>query len=133
MDQKGQASVDLLLATLIILILVSSIATVISKGMDSANGAEFSKAKVLADNVARSIDSVYSNGYGQYTIFESPTDFNYTVIVNSSGVNVIYNNKTSTSSIIPSNYLSQSDFVILPNETCNITNNNGMIQFTKIT
>lgn len=146
MDQKGQASVDLLFATFLLFIIVSSVINVISSGADTASNAQFSKAKVLADNLSRSIDSVYSNGNGQYLIFSLPGDFNYTVMVNNPSISsnatvaVSYNNnnnKRAISNLIPSsaniadNYGS-NQITMAPNEKYNITNNNGNITFTKL-
>ena len=94
MDNGGQLSADFLFATLILIIIVAALTNIVSSGIDAANNSDFSKAKVLADSTSRSINSVYSNGYGQYLVFESPNDFNYTLTIDSNGVSVLYKDKT---------------------------------------
>ena len=69
MDQKGILSADLIFATLLLLMVIASALSVISTGMDSAENTEFSKAKVLADSVASTINTAYTNGDGNYIIF----------------------------------------------------------------
>ncbi|WP_414468741.1 hypothetical protein [Methanobacterium sp. ACI-7] len=131
MDNSGQLSADFLFATLILIIIIGALTNIASSGMDAANNAEFSKAKVLADSVSRTIDSVYSNGYGQYAVFSFPTDFNYTVAVDNEKVSVTYKNKTSISNIIPKNHIDSK--TINPGEKYNITNTKGQIKLQKIT
>lgn len=103
--------------------------------MSTANDAGFSKAKVLADDVARAVDTVNSDGAGQYIVLQFPNDFNYTVIVDTSGVSVTYNNNVNQkaqSSIIPSNDLKNSP-VMTPGDKWNISNEQGKIKFVNIT
>ena len=131
MDKQGQLSADFLFASLILIIIVAALTNIASSGMDSANSAEISKAKVLADSVSRSINSVYSNGYGQYEVINLPNDFNYTVNVDNNGVNVLYKNKTVISSIIPKDHIDSQN--MNSGEKYNITNYNGQIKFYKVT
>jgi hypothetical protein len=140
-DQGGQLTVDLLFATLIIIIAITSIVSITTTGIATANGSEISKAKVLSDDVARSVNTVISNGYGQYLVLELPgvsntttTDFkyNYAVKVDNSGVTVVYMGKNIESSIIPNNNL-KSDQIMLPGEIYNISNDKGKINFKNIT
>jgi hypothetical protein len=136
MDQKGILSADLIFATLLLLMVIASALSIISTGMDSAENTEFSKAKVLADSVARTINTAYTNGDGNYIIFNfdnSSSDFNYLVYVTNTGVNVEYKSKNASSSIIPSNYLSSNSTVIHPGESYNVSNSGGFILLTKIT
>ncbi|MGF7117492.1 hypothetical protein [Methanobacterium oryzae] len=135
MDQKGQASVDLIFATLILIILASSVVNGVSNNIDVAQNAEIAKAKVLSDSMARSINSVYSSGEGQCLVVDLPGDFNYTLTVSNSNssslVSVFYKDKTIISYIIPNgSNIQQTN--MYPNETYNITNNNGIITFTKL-
>lgn len=141
MDQKGQISVDLLFATLILIIVVTSIVSISSSGIDVANGTEISKAKVLADDVSRSIDTVFSNGYGQYSVLQLPnvsndttTDFKYTYVikVDSSGVTVTYMDKSIVSSIIPNNKLGNVPVPMSPGKKYNITNDQGIINIKEL-
>lgn len=135
MDEKGQLSADFIFAIFIFLIVAASIVGIASNNIGIAENSEFSKAKVLADDVSRTINAVYSNGYGHYTILKLPSDFNYTVEISSSGVFVDYNNEgniVAESSIIPVNNLTAPSTTMNPGEVYNVTNNQGKITFTKI-
>ncbi len=127
MDNNGQLSAELLFATLILIIIVGSLMNIVSSGIGTADNAEISKAKVLADTISRTINSVYSNGKGQYEVLELPDDFNYTVTINNKEVNVLYENKTLTSSIIPKNHIKSVPITMNPGENYTVTNDNGNI------
>lgn len=129
MDDVGQLSAEFLFATLLLIVIVGSLLNIVSSGIDTANSADISKAKVLADTVSRTINTVYSNGYGQYEILELPneTDFNYTVTVDNNGVSVLYKGKTITSFIIPKDHIQSK--TMNPGENYTVINNNGTIMF----
>lgn len=131
MEENGQFSADLLFATLILLVIITSIINVVSNGMSTANDAGFSKAQVLADDVARNINTVYNDGPGSYSTITLPSDFIYSISIDTTGVSVKYNNdptKISKSSIIAINNLDPNSLSSMnPGKTYNITNNNGKI------
>lgn len=129
MDIGGQLSADFLFATLLLIIILGALTSIVSSGMDTANNAEFAKAKVLADSVSRSINSVYTNGEGQYLAFSFPKDFNYTVTINNNGVTVTYKGKNAASSLIPKDI---NTITINPGESYNFTNNDGKMQIIPI-
>lgn len=133
MDQKGFLSADLIFATLLLIVITAGVVSVVSTGIDTAQNTTFSKAKVLSDTLASTVNAIYTNGDGNYIIFNFTSDstFNYKVYVNNNGVNVEYNNKNASSSIIPKNYLGNS-YVINPGDVYNITNQGGIIVFNKI-
>lgn len=133
MDQKGVLSADFIFATLLLLVVITAGLSVVSTGMDTAQSAEFSKAKVLADSLSRNINAVYTDGDGSYILFNLTSDFNYTVYISNSGVNVEYQGKNASSSIIPYNDLNSPSTTMHPGEVYNITNNGGTITFNKIT
>jgi hypothetical protein len=116
-----------------LLIILTAIYGIVSTGIDTAQNTEYAKAKVLADSVSRTVNTVYTDGAGNYIVynFTNTPDFNYTVNVTSSGVSVQYNGKSSTSSIIPTNNL-QNSITAYPGDIYNVSNNNGSVAFTKI-
>ena len=129
MDQKGILTVDFLLATLLLLIATASIVAFISQSIDATESTELSKAKALSDTVTRSINSVYTDGNGRYISLTLPGDFDYTLVVSGSLVKVNFKGKVAESNMIPEDIAEKT---MKPNETWNITNNNNVISFTKI-
>jgi len=138
MDQRGVISTDFLLATLILIIIISGIVGFVDTGIDSAKSTEFAKAKIVGENVARSIDMVYGQGPGDQLNITLPGDFNYKIEIRNingkAAVVVKYNNKESISYLIPNpNKIDNIDNVIMnPNGTYNICNENGIIKIGKV-
>lgn len=130
MDDNGVLSIDLLLATFILIIAVGAMTTFISQSLDSTDNMELSNAKALGDTIARSINSVYSNGNGSYIILDLPGDFEYETKVVSGSVDILYDGKVSSSLLIPeSNKV--NTVTMYPNESWEIRNINSQITFTK--
>lgn len=136
MDQKGFFSADILFATLLLIMVIAAAVNIISTGIDTAQNAQFSKAKVLADSLASTINAVYSDGDGTYNVFNFPnntSNFTYTAVyVTNYGVDVQYNGKNSNSSIIPQNNLNRNNTVMYPGDVYNISNAGGTVIITKI-
>ena len=92
MDNRGVMAVDLIFATLLIIIVAGSIITVVSDRIDTASQAEeLSKARMTANNIAEAINKVYSSGTGHSVNISLPnniTDKEYYINVNSSGAYV---------------------------------------------
>lgn len=137
MDKGGQLSADFLFAFLILLIIISAIIGIVSSGIGTANNAQLAEAKAIGENIAESINSVYTNGQGHYLIVKLPGDISYNLMVNNPTINssatvaVQYNNKTAVSYLIPKS--SEVDEVTMkPNETYKIYNDNGVIKFNKL-
>ena len=95
------------------------------------------EAKAIGENVAGTINSVYTNGNGHYTTINLKGDLNYTLMVNDVAINssatvaVIYNNKITTSNLIPKSS-DVNQVTMRPNETYKIYNDNGVIKFSKL-
>ena len=86
MDQKGVLSVDLLLATLILLIVIGSLVGFVSQSVDVAESSDVAQAQALSDTIARSINSVYTDGDGSYLYITLPNDFDYESVQVDQGV-----------------------------------------------
>lgn len=131
MDQRGQLSVDLLFATLIILIIIASITSLVSSGILTANNAGLSQAKVIADDVANAINTNLNDGDGHYTQLSLPNiNQAYTVTINGNMVVVSYNGLNATSKIMTNNVVTAgtSNSPVLQNgSTYNISNVGGVI------
>ena len=90
MDSYGAVTVELIFATLIILIVAGGVVAIASERTDAAKEAEFGTARMLAENVAEAINKVYAGGSGHMTNITLPCSIgnrtNYHITVNSSGV-----------------------------------------------
>ena len=134
MDNQGIMTVDLIFATLLIIIIAGSIITVISDRMNGVSQAEeLTKARMTADNIAEAVNKVYSGGTGHsvnVNLPENITDKKYYVNVNSSGVYVIIDGMIGKAYVVPkkiSNSYSLQETPVLMHggATYEITNVNG--------
>ncbi|MEL7669327.1 hypothetical protein [Methanobacterium sp.] len=134
MNDRGVMTVDLIFATLLIIIVAGSIVTVVSNRMDTTSQTEeLSKARMTADNVAEAINKVYSSGTGHSANISLPDDIKgekYYINVNSSGVYVTVGGMTGKSYIIPkkvsNSYLvDESQIIMYCGSTYTIKNVNG--------
>jgi hypothetical protein len=103
MDRRGIISTDLIFASIIILVIVSSIISVASERIDAASTTdELGNARMTAEYVAGAINKVYNGGYGHAVTLSLPANISgegYDIRVNSSGVFVLIDGKTGKSSI----------------------------------
>ncbi|MBC7119043.1 MAG: hypothetical protein H5T36_01190 [Methanobacteriaceae archaeon] len=134
MDQRGVLSVDFLIATLILLITVSSLVVFATKGMDVGETTEFSKAKMIGENVARNINMVYAQGPGDQLKITLPGDFQYNITIqemNGKAIIVVkYKDKEAKTYLIPK--ADQINKITMyPNKTYTISNDNGIIKITQ--
>ena len=134
MDNQGIMTVDLIFATLLIIIVAGSIITVVSDRMDTASQTEeLTKARMTADNVAEAINKVYSGGTGHSMTVNLPdniTDKNYYINVNSSGVYVTIGGMIGKAYITPkkfsdSYFLREAPITMYNGENYTIKNVNG--------
>lgn len=105
MDSYGAVTVDLIFATLIILIVAVGVIAIASERTDAAEEAEFGTARMLAENVAEAINKVYAGGSGHMTNITLPCSIgnrtNYNITVNSSGVYIRIDGKIGKAYIAP--------------------------------
>ncbi len=108
MDSRGIMTVDLMFATLLIVILSGSIITVISDRIDATSQTEeLGKARMIAESVAEAINKAYSGGNGHLetiSLANNIKDKNYYINVNSSGVYVTVGGMTGKSYIVPKKF-----------------------------
>jgi hypothetical protein len=115
MDSKGIITVELIFASFLILIIAVSILSVVSSRMDATSSTdELGNARMTAENVAESINKVYSNGNGHTVTVSLPANIsnkNYGIKVNSSGIFVLIDGDIGKSFINPKK-ISSSDKLI---------------------
>ena len=128
-DNRGQASAELILATVVFLVISLSFVNLIGGEMDKTQTGELGQVRVLGEKIAETINTVYINGNGYSANLTMPNEtFDYTASVSSTGnVTVVYNSNSINIKLIPQNVNS-----ITLNEGMNYTikNNNGTITVT---
>ena len=127
-------TVDLLFATLLIIMVAGSIITVVSSRMDAAlQTEELSEARMIAENVSGAINRVYSGGTGHLiniSLPENITDHPYSINVNSSGIYVTVGGMVGKACITPkkisnSYLLGESEIIMYEGSKYTIKNING--------
>ena len=127
-DNRGQASAELILATVVFLIISMSFVNLISGEMDKTQTGELGQARVLGEKIAETINTVYINGKGYSANLNLPDSFDYKVYVNNTGyLNMEYNNQNITIKLIPVNCT--NPVTMNPGESYIVRNVNGTITF----
>ena len=129
MDSKGWVSIDFLLAFMIIILTIPCITSIISDRIDTANSVrEIGEAHILEENIAGTVEMVYSGGTGCSYILKMPSDIAnnpYYFTLNSSGLYVRYKNNIGTAFITKMKITDgkySSNIILEPNKTYNISN-----------
>jgi len=131
LDMNGWVSIDFMVASMIILLTIPGIVAISGDRFNSANSIhEIAIAKILTDNVAETIEMVYSGGEGCSIILEMPETIDnkpYYLNVNSSGVFVRFHGMMNCAFITPimiSNSIKKgsSNVFMQPGKFYNITN-----------
>jgi hypothetical protein len=98
MDEKGWVTLDFLATLIIVFLTIQSIVAIVSERIETVNSIEDSgEAKILVENIAETLETVYTNGEGYYTIYKMPPTISgelYTIDVNSREVLIKFNGKT---------------------------------------
>jgi len=115
MDRRGIITTELIFASIIILVIVSSIISVASERIDAASSTDMhGNARMTAEYVAGAINKVYNGGDSHAVTLSLPSnisDKSYNIRVNSSGVFVLIDGKMGKSFINPKR-ISSSDKLI---------------------
>ncbi|MBV1766921.1 MAG: hypothetical protein KUA29_01220, partial [Methanobacterium sp.] len=101
-DNQGVATVDLLFATLIAMIIIGSLISIIGGETDRSSTAELGRARMVGERVATTINTVYTNGRGYSANITIPSDMDITVDVTTNGfVQVKYAGSTIDIRLVP--------------------------------
>lgn len=114
MDHEGILSVDLLLATFLLLIIILSTSTLIIDRFNMVDDSQkLAEARSLAENIVGAINQAYAGGEGHVIKIKTPAHINkitnYQVLVNSSGVLVKLENRMGLAYFIPTKISSSPD------------------------
>lgn len=139
LDDKGQASAEILLVTLIAVIIIGGFVSTISSSQDKAQTGDIGGARALGEKIASTVDTVYINGNG-YTIdldlrtlnqaLSTPTDtYSFTATLsNATGLVVTTGTSSVTLNVIPRKF--NGTTTLNNNGYYHVKNVNGTIQIT---
>jgi hypothetical protein len=131
MDSKGIATVDLIFATLIAVIIIGSMATLVSTEINQSTSGDFGNARMVGEKVAQAINTAYINGDGYAVNVTLPNQIAYSIVVNNTGyLTVIFNSQSARIKVLP-----QTNITAITMTSGNryaITNKNGTINITAI-
>lgn len=132
MESQGIISVDLLLATFMIMIMIGIMSFLILDRFNMADESqELAEARSLAENVAGAINQAYAGGNGHSIKITTPPQLNnnsnYKITVNSSGVLVKLGGRKGMAYVVPdkissSKSLKGSQVILLPGRNYFIVN-----------
>ncbi len=130
LDEKGIASAELLLITVVFLIIAGSLINLASSEMDKSDTGNLGQARITGETIAETINTVYIKGNGYSANLTLPNlKSSYTVDVYSNGrISVFYNTKNISIKLIPQNNI--QSFTMNNGTSYQVTNNNGAITFT---
>lgn len=106
MESQGIISVDLLIATFMVMIMVGIMSFLILDRFNMADETqELAEARSLAENIAEAINQAYAGGNGHTIKITTPPQLNnnrnYKIMVNSSGVLVKMGGRRGIAHVIP--------------------------------
>jgi uncharacterized protein (UPF0333 family) len=133
LDKKGQISAELILVTLVFLIIAISLIQLVSSEMAKTDTGNLAQARMMGEQAAETINTVYINGPGYSANLTLPNFPNstasYNINVNTNGsLNVVYNSNNIYIKLIPTSI--QSKNMTNNGSTYIVKNNNGTITFT---
>lgn len=130
-SEGGWVSVDFMVASLIIILTIPGLVSIAGENINTANSVhKIAKAKIITDNVAQSIEMVYSGGTGCSIIYKMPSNIDnkpYNFKVNSSGAymkvdDLMGSTFISSMKLSTTEWVDRSDVQMQADETYNISN-----------
>ncbi|MGB9979436.1 hypothetical protein [Methanobacterium sp.] len=127
-DSKGQASAELILATVVFMVIALSLIQLASSEMDKTDTGNLGQVRMIGESISETINTVYIRGPGysaNLTLPDSPA--NYTVYVSNGNLNISYHGNSISIKLIPTKV---QTFTMTNNGTSyQVMNNNRTIQF----
>ncbi|AEG18070.1 hypothetical protein [Methanobacterium paludis] len=135
MDEKGFASAELIFVTLIVIVIVGGLVTSISNETNQNQTGNMGQARMTGENIAETVNTVYTNGPGYTIKLNIPSTPNLNVCVSNStdSLTVLLLNNQNVSigqvtiNLIPTNIQTKN---LTSGRSYNVTNNNGRIVFS---
>jgi hypothetical protein len=135
MDEKGFASAELIFVTLIVIVIIGGLVNFISNETNQNQTGNMGQARMTGENIAETVNTVYTNGPGYTINLNIPSTPNLNVCVSNStdSLTVLLLNNQNVSigqvtiNLIPTNIQTKN---LTSGCSYNVTNNNGGIVFS---
>jgi hypothetical protein len=130
MDTVATLSIDFMISTLILMIMVSSVIAIVEGRLEMTQQTEeAAEARMLSEKVALTIEDTYSGGEGHENMISMPSNLKgsyYEVKVNQSGVGIQVGGRFGRSFLYPKKIsyseISTKEVILYPNQTYKIRN-----------
>lgn len=137
LDKKGQASVELIFITFIVLVVMAGMLSFVSNEMNQVQTADIGKARTVGEKFAGAINAVYVAGSGYSANFTIPGGLTvppstFTVNDATDSVVVSYNGNTMSIKLVATNLTTFSTSSTANDKTITIKNQKGKLNFTVI-
>ena len=129
MDEKGQASAELIFVTLIVIVIAAGLVNFISNETNQNQTGNLGQARMAGENIAEVLNTVYDNGPGYTINLTIPATPTLSAFVNSNSLLILCAGQNISINTIPTNINSAT---LNSGHKYNITNNNNTIQFNQI-
>ena len=131
----GSVSADLLLSTMVFLMVLTSLASMVEDRMDSAKDAEeLGTGRMMVEDVAETVDSVYSGGKGHSAVISLPPSIKgdpYTITLESGAVFMDVDGLRGQAAMFPG-AISGNTFKMYPSRKYNISNTQKSENYSEI-
>ena len=129
MDNKGQASAELIFVTLIVIVIAAGLVNFITNETHQNQTGNLGQARMTGENIAEVVNTVYTNGPGYTINLTIPATPTLSASVNSNSLSILCAGQNISINLIPTNINSAT---LNSGHKYNITNNNNTIQFNQI-
>ena len=131
-DNKGQASAELIFVTLIVLIIIGGIVTMINGEMDKTQTGNIGNARMMGEKIAEAVNTVYINGNGYSIYIDTPQeeDLKLTADINSTGYVTVFSGGENISIKLVSRNV--NNITMVNNQRYQIKNFNGTIIISSV-
>lgn len=131
----GSVSADLLLSTMVFLMVLTSLVAMVEDRVDSVKDAEeLGTGRMMAEDVAETVDSVYSGGNGHSVVITLAPSINgapYTITLESGAVFIDVGGLRGQAALFPG-AISGNTFKMYPSRKYNISNTQKSENYSEI-
>jgi uncharacterized protein (UPF0333 family) len=109
LDENGQASVEFLFITLVVLILIGSFTSIIANEQNQTSTGNLAQARITGEMAAETINTVYTNGIGYSVNLTVPSNTSLNVYSGYVTVNLLTTGQNINITFIPLNIKNASN------------------------
>ena len=134
LDDKGMATAELLFVTLIALVIIGSMLSLVTTGINNQEIGSLGESRIAGETIAEALNTAYINGNGYSITIHLDPDPAFTAEIasagNSSTLTVYNSGKNVTIPIIPKRF--NSTYTLTSGNNYQISNVDGTIYIIKL-